>query len=222
MLRTVLVTWATIPIGITFRNKGEQSNMKRIALQLLVGMLTFSSGIAIQRILFKQKPTETTPQVERVETVKYIEVPVPASIPSPTPNLILDYHRAKFDPYGYYTIIGKKPKGFHDFDSLSLEVYVDDEGVGSGGIYVTTAVEHENYDGRTAVFGLVTQQRLFFVTAPFESGFEYRFDGQFLRGSVVVDAGPRKAVLRGTLTKTKKGKKIAECVVEFRVEHLGC
>jgi len=221
MLRTVLVTWATIPIGITFRNKGEQSNMKRIALQLLVGMLTFSSGIAIQRILFKQKPTETTPQVERVETVKYIEVPVPASIPSPTPNLILDFN-SKFEPYGYYTIIGKKPKRFRDFDSVSLEVYVDEEGVGSGDIYVTTDVGHENYDGRTAVFGLVTQQRLFFVTAPFESGFEYRFDGQFLRGSVVVDAGPRKAVLRGTLTKTKKGKKIAECVVEFRVEHLGC
>jgi len=222
MLRTVLVTWATIPIGITFRNKGEQSNMKRIALQLLVGMLTFSSGVAIQRILFTEKRVEPTPQVEQVETVKYIEVPVPASIPSPTPNLILDYNPAKFDPYGYYTIIGKKPKGFHDFDSLSLSVYESEQGVGSGGIYVTTAVEHENNDGQSAVFGLVTQQRLFFVTAPFENGFEYRFDGQFLRGNVVADAGNRKAVLRGTLTKTKKGKKIAEGVVEFRVEHMGC
>ena len=195
--------------------------MKRIALQLLVGMLTFSSGIAIQRILFTEKRLEPTPQVEKVETVKYIEVPVPASIPSPTPNLILDFN-SKFEPYGYYTIIGKKPKRFRDFDSVSLEVYVDDEGVGSGGIYVTTAVEHENNDGQSAVFGLVTQQRLFFVTAPFESGFEYRFDGEFLRGNVVADAGPRKAVLRGTLTKTKNGKKIAECVVEFRVEHMGC
>ena len=196
--------------------------MKRIALQLLVAMLTFSSGIAIQRILFTEKRVEPTPQVEQVETVKYIEVPVPASIPSPTPNLILDYNPAKFDPYGYYTIIGKKPKGFHDFDSLSLSVYESEQGVGSGGIYVTTAVEHENNDGQSAVFGLVTQQRLFFVTAPFESGFEYRFDGEFLRGNVVADAGPRKAVLRGTLTKTKNGKKIAECVVEFRVEHMGC
>jgi len=196
--------------------------MKRIALQLLVGMLTFSSGIAIQRILFTEKRVEPTPQVEQVETVKYIEVPVPASIPSPTPNLILDYNPAKFDPYGYYTIIGKKPKGFHDFDSLSLSVYESEQGVGSGGIYVTTAVEHENNDGQSAVFGLVTQQRLFFVTAPFESGFEYRFDGEFLRGNVVADAGPRKAVLRGTLTKTKNGKKIAKCVVEFRVEHMGC
>ena len=222
MLRTVLVTWATIPIGITFRNKGEQSNMKRIALQLLVGMLTFSSGVAIQRILFTEKRVEPTPQVEQVETVKYIEVPVPASIPSPTPNLILDYNPAKFDPYGYYTIIGKKPKGFHDFDSLSLSVYESEQGVGSGGIYVTTAVEYENNDGQSAVFGLVTQQRLFFVTAQFENGFEYRFDGQFLRGNVVADAGNRKAVLRGTLTKTKKGKKIAEGVVEFRVEHMGC
>jgi hypothetical protein len=196
--------------------------MKRIALQLLVGMLTFSGGIAIQRILFTEKHVEPTPQVEKVETVKYIEVPVPASIPSPTPNLILDYNFAKFDPYGFYTIIGKKPKEFRDFDSFSLDVYVGNSGVGTGDIYVTTAVEHENYDGRPVTFGLVTQQRLFFVTAPFETGIEYRFDGQFLRGNVVADAGERKAVLRGTLTKTKKGRKIAECVVEFRVEHMGC
>jgi hypothetical protein len=197
--------------------------MKRIALQLVVGMLTFSSGIAIQRILFTEKHAEPTPQVEKVETVKYIEVPVPASSPSPTPtpNLILDYNPAKFEPYGYYTIIGKKPKGFRDFDGLSLEVYVDDEGVGSGDILLNTS-EHETYDSQLAVFGLVTQQRLFFVTAPFATGFEYRFDGEFLRGNVVADAGSRKAVLRGTLTKTKKGRKIAECVVEFRVEHMGC
>ena len=196
--------------------------MKRIALQLLVGMLTFSGGIAIQRILFTEKHAEPTPQVEKVETVKYIEVPVPASIPSPTPILILDYNAKQFDPYGYYTIIGKKPKGFHDFDGLSLELYGNDVGNGTGDIYVTDQPEYENWDGRTATFGLVTQQRLFFVTAPFENGFEYRFDGQFLLGNVVADAGPRKAVLRGTLTKTKKGRKIAECVVEFRVEHMGC
>ena len=196
--------------------------MKRIALQLLVGMLTFSGGVTVQRILFTEKHAESTPQVEKVETVKYIEVPVPASIPSPTPNLILDYNPEKFEPYGYYTIIGKKPKGFHDFDGLSLDVYENEDSGGLGDIYVTTAVEHENYDGRAAVFGLVTQQRLFFVTASFESGFEYRFDGQFLRGNVVADAGERKVVLRGTLTKTKKGRKIAECVVEFRVEHMGC
>jgi hypothetical protein len=29
-------------------------------------------------------------------------------------------------------------------------------------------------------------------------------------------------VLRGTLTKTKKGQTIAGCTISFRVEHLGC
>jgi hypothetical protein len=35
-------------------------------------------------------------------------------------------------------------------------------------------------------------------------------------------AGKHKAVLRGTFTKVKAGKKIAQRTVSFRMEHMGC
>ena len=55
-----------------------------------------------------------------------------------------------------------------------------------------------------------------------EEGFDYTFDGEFLRGGVISDAASRKAVLKGKLAKLKQGRKVSECQVKFRVEYLGC
>jgi hypothetical protein len=48
------------------------------------------------------------------------------------------------------------------------------------------------------------------------------FDGHFLRGGMVSNAGRNEAVLKGTLVKLKGGVKVAEDKVKFRVEYLGC
>jgi hypothetical protein len=82
---------------------------------------------------------------------------------------------------------------------------------------------NEEYVGQSLVFGLVTRRHLYFLTAPSnEEGFQYRLDGEFLRGNMVSDAPEGKAVIKGTLTKLKYGQKIAEAVVKFGVIYDHC
>ena len=63
---------------------------------------------------------------------------------------------------------------------------------------------------------------MFLITDSNADGIKYRFDGEFLRGNVATDAGEGKAVIKGTLTKTKNGRRTAECVVKLQVEQHGC
>ncbi len=203
--------------------------MKRLILKkLVVAVLTFSFGVAVDRILTHERHVDRAPQIQALEPVapKVVEAPPeaiagPTSVASPTPNLILDYDPRKFVPYGSYYISGRKPKGFSEFDSLYLELW-ENAGHLTGSIAVQT---HSNdvYGSEAAAFGLVTEKRLYFATAPLsEDTIGYRFDGEFLQGNVVSNAPETKVVLRGKLTKWKKGRKIAECMVNFRIEVDGC
>ena len=81
----------------------------------------------------------------------------------------------------------------------------------------------DNYADARGTFALVSEQRLFFATSNLSNTeFEYWFDGKFLRTDFEAVEGKEVAVLRGTLTKTKNGRKIAEHTFNFRMEHLGC
>ncbi len=74
-----------------------------------------------------------------------------------------------------------------------------------------------------AISGLLTKERLTFVATPVsEEDFEYSFDGYFLRAGVLWNAGKNRAVLRGKLSKSRRGVKTAESEIRFRVEYLGC
>jgi hypothetical protein len=86
-----------------------------------------------------------------------------------------------------------------------------------------TNKQNESWNQYNANFALVTERKLFFVTSKgTESEFEYRFDGEFVKTDFEEFADKNIEVLRGTLTKTKDGRKIAEHTVSFRMEHLGC
>jgi hypothetical protein len=116
--------------------------------------------------------------------------------------------------------LGKKPKQFRDFEYLYIETYQGKDGHLTGNAVIGSKSE-KDFFYQSAVFLLVTEKRLVLVTEPTGLGFEYRFDGEFLRGGVLADAGEGKAVISGRLTKTKNGRRIAERVVKFQVEQHG-
>lgn len=199
--------------------------MKNIVFKLAFTILTFAVGVGFDRVV----SLDRQPQIQNLEpiTPKIVELQtesvVPAAaVPTPTPNLIFDYDPEKFSPDGIYYIMGRKPVAFADFEMFELGLAANLDGRISG--YVEILVNsNDNSYFQSALFALVTERRVVFVTPPLsEDGFEYRFDGEFLRRNLASVAGQNKAVLRGTLTKTKQGRKIAERKVSFRVEHHGC
>lgn len=205
--------------------------MKRLILNLVTMLVTFALSIGIHRLISERQVHDfPPPKVEAVslapfetsrELVETVEPVPPVPDATPTPILVLDYDREKFSPWGYFFIMGRKPKEFADIDGLEVALHPGENSDGS--ISVHTCSSGVDRDWALANFALVTQQRLFFATSQMRnSEVEYRFDGKFIRTDFDAVVGKNIAVLRGTLTKTKNGRKIAEHTFSFRMEHLGC
>jgi hypothetical protein len=148
---------------------------------------------------------------------------------SPVPEFVLDYDPEEFDPRGTYFLLGKKPKDLREFDCFEMVVEGrDGKASGDATLYTKYFGKNEDYhittgSGDYVLSGSVTKKRLAFVASSIsEEDFEFRFDGHFLRGGGVSEAGRNEAVLKGRLTKLKDGVKVAEREVKFRVEYLGC
>ena len=192
--------------------------MKRLAWRVLLFLLTFSVGVAVNGILLSEKHVEPTRIVQTAEpVVKVVQIPVPQPAPSPEPQIILDYDVSKVEHNGYFEIVGKKPRQFRVFVSFGVEIYPTTEGGVQKSITVMTA-DGEKYDYQPAVFALLTSRRLFFISAPFASGFAYRFEGQFLHTNLQDERiGKNSAVIAGRLIKSKNGRTVAKAAVKFRL-----
>jgi hypothetical protein len=200
--------------------------MKRLTLYVLMSLLTFSAGFASQQLFIAKTLVKSTPapRSEQLQTVPILLPPTntfaaaPPVPKPPEPTMFIDYSRKRFDPSGTYLPIGLKQKGLSEFNAFWIDAYELDH---KGYIHVGTS-QNENYQELEVKFALATERRLIFATESTEDGSEYRFEGEFLRGKVIADAPEGQAVLKGTLTKTKKGRKVAEAVVKFSIEIHGC
>ena len=181
--------------------------MKRLILRLTVAILAFGLGVAIDRIFISPQPIEG-PKVERCDPSR-IEVRTVFVPPGPAPALeILDLDGDTLPPSGTFYLT-KTPKGFEDFNFLNVWWWRPNgefEGDGNSNMQA----KGEIGDQRTLVL-LVTRRRVLIITeSKSGSGFGYRFDGEFVphkNPQALTDAG--KPILRGTLTKTKNGKKVS-------------
>lgn len=204
--------------------------MKRLIFCAGMMLVTFAVGIGIHRLI-AQRQVDKAPPPPKVEVVSLAPVelrrespppapPEPAATPKPI--FVLDYDRKKFAPWAVFYVMGQKPRAFADFESL--EVALSEHGDPDDGyIGVNTIGPDSAWDGARATFALVTERRLFFVTSQLrDQEFEYRFDGKFLRTDFMAVDGKKIAVIRGTLTKTRNGRQIAEHTFDFRMEYLGC
>ena len=195
--------------------------MRSVLLCLLTPLLTFSLGVGFDRVISSPPMPVipvSCPQVPPVfvplSKKARIEMPIP---PVPTTTLILDNPTKIMGDMGF-GIIGPKPRGFPYFDFIELTLSV--EGLpDSVSVYESTSDTIYQYD---ANFALITNRKLFFVTSQTDSGFEYRFDGEFVRTDFEKISNKNKVALRGTLTKTKDGQTVAESFVNLDMGYMSC
>lgn len=205
--------------------------MKRVILRVVAMLLTFALGVAVDWLILRRAVKETPPPckvevvspeavVQQIASMAPVAPVAPLPAATPDPNFILDYDPDTFNPYGIYYIMGPKPKEFASFQSLELGLFGHSNE--QGRISIDTQGDYYS-DSVSAVFGLITKDRLFFVTSETpELGVEYRFEGEFIRTDFHVVAGKNTAVLRGVLTRSKNGRTLVKRTVSFRYERLGC
>jgi hypothetical protein len=213
--------------------------MMRLIVHLVIALATFSIGTATTLIFTAPPPPPPVPPVPNVQRVEPLVVNIPEQPATPelsqpaASEFILDYDPKKFDPRGTYSILGRKPKVFREFDVFEMVVEENIDGTPSGDatLYTHYFGKNEEYhittgNGDYTISGSVTEKRLNFIATPLsDEDFEFRFDGQFLkRSGSVADAYRDRPIpaLKGKLTKLRNGVKIAESEVKFRVRYLGC
>lgn len=207
---------------IYFERRRNSLIMKRFILRLTVAVLAFGFGVAIDRVFVTrgQKPRtvwKLEPVVAQPVAACPAATPVPLPSPTPTQYLIFDYDPVKFNPRGTYYPVTRLPDEFAEFNLFEI---ASDEYAGrdTGSAMVQIRTSHF----QDASFMLITEKRLFFfVSERSDIDFEYRFEGEFLANPARL-TDTRKAAVRGTLTKMRDGHTVAESVVSFEVQYLGC
>jgi len=119
-----------------------------------------------------------------------------------------------FRPYGYYSLVGAHPKGFENFDTIQYWRKEDEQSGPdiSERLSGVTADKGVLYRYRT----ITINRRSFVFTTRVVKGTSYSFTGRFLRTDFVnSELDFDKPVLLGTLTKYRRGKKVAEAQVKL-------
>ncbi|HEX5873104.1 MAG TPA: hypothetical protein VFY60_00565 [Pyrinomonadaceae bacterium] len=199
--------------------------MRRSIVSVVATLLAFVAGVGVNRLIWAPSEKNTAP-APRAETVAAVAAVAPPAVPVNTPleplregKIIFDYNDDTFFPDGSYYIEGKTPKEFAEFSGFSITYYEDNDGTGGDIMFFTKT--GETYDEVPVIFGWVTERRVIFLTAPhLKTQVEYRFDGEFIQSDA--DAANGTAVLRGTLTKTDGGRKVAQRVIRLRREQHAC
>lgn len=206
--------------------------LQKIILCAAVALAAFGFSLGLFEIGNYLRPAFKPLKVE-------IKTPQPLASPVVYPERIPDFPQPVFEPAeeiepaeepddwgetGDYYIIGENPKGFEDFQYLS----------------VSTRDYSEKLEKVVAVkpYGLIetekefkfswlniTGKRISFVTKT-RQGVSYQFDGKFIEAEEVEyrikdEVLTDTAVLKGRLTKWRNGKKIAEAKVKLAMSH-GC
>lgn len=116
--------------------------------------------------------------------------------------------RKTFHPYGYFSLVGKPPKGFENFDTIQYWRRQDEQ----RGADISERTSGVNETGgvvyRYATIS-VTRQTFIFDTKAVR-GVSYKFSGRFLRSDFVgSEMNFDKPVLVGRLDKYRNGKRVA-------------
>ena len=196
---------------------------KIYAFRLAIALVTFSLGFSIfsaWQFLPKfqsnqQIVSSALPKIEQVEPIcrfEKIETVTTAAEPliTESPNL------SEFDAGGDYYMVGKLPKGFEEFDSLSI--LTNEYKPNAKGDYEPIPIPPEgslftNKDFKFSRINISNRQ-ISFVTESVK-GISYKFTGAFLEEKDFYTIKDETVVLKGQLIKMKDGKKMAESKVKF-------
>ncbi len=132
------------------------------------------------------------------------------SLLAPQPPLV----QKAFRPYGYYSLVGKAPKGFEKFDTIQYWRKDQEQ----SGPEISERLSGVNETGGVVYKYAsisITRRKFVFTTAKVK-GVSYRFSGRFLRTDFVnAEMDLKKPVLTGTLSRYENGKKVATANVQL-------
>lgn len=119
-----------------------------------------------------------------------------------------------FRPYGYFSLVGKPPAEFKNFDTIQYWSREDEQ----TGPDISSRMSGVNETGgvvyRYATIS-ITRQAFVFTTKSVR-GISYKFSGRFLRSDFVgAEMNFERPVLVGTLSKYRNGKRVAEAAVKL-------
>ena len=120
----------------------------------------------------------------------------------------------EFRPYGYFSMIGKPPKGFENFDTIQYWKKNQEQ----SGPDISDRLSGVNVSGgRVYQYATVSVNRKSFVfTTKKVRGISFSFQGRFLRTDFVEEEFDLdKPVVEGKLSKYRNGKKVAEANVRL-------
>lgn len=125
---------------------------------------------------------------------------------------------SRFDAEGYYYISDDKlPKAFRDFDMMHITTR-NYENAAEENDYEDTLIAPEGFLRTKSVYDFtrinISEKQLAFETEKLD-GVSYKFSGKFIEKGLFWNLESRTPVLKGSLIKLLKGKKIAESKVSF-------
>ena len=197
-------------------------------VRVIIAVVAFTIGVIFVMVstVNRQVDDHSNLQIPEIESTQADFLDPIEQSDVEQPDVTFDYDPTKFQPRGYYSVIGKLPKDLREFRGFALAAFEWDRAKSGDKVSGQIAIVVQSYGIENIYYtmsGSVTKKQLNFVAAPmFEEDFEYKFDGQFLRSGRLAKASKNQAVVEGKLTKLKNGVKISESQVKFRIEYLGC
>ncbi len=216
--------------------------LKNYVLRAAVALTAFGLCVGLFEV-GKYLTADSHLKTEEVKTVQPVEKELPANLPlevpifrshfEPTPAISPLVTEEKtgyeFDAGDDYHIIGDLPKGFRDFETLSI-VTRDYENASVENNYESVAIPPKGFFFTKKEFNFtrinIANRQIAFETEA-KQGISYQFVGEFTDEEAIeakTEDGYEYtdyAVLKGRLKKMRDGRKIAESEVKFAVSH-GC
>lgn len=158
-----------------------------------------------------------------------IKPPIPAS-PVVYQSPVVESKQAEYTPpetsisdevcewneTGDYSLLDENPKGFEDFETLSIVTRIYSEKYPNGiAVKPQGSIQTSQREFKFTWIN-ITGKRISFVTETKKS-VSYQFDGKFVEKIQPTDEENDYPELKGRLTKWLSGKKIAESKVEFGI-----
>ena len=200
----------------------------------IFGISIFSIGQGFQSVFqTKEQNTESAMPVKveqiRIEELIYPprnveEVKTPIGEQTVANTESEEKTEYEFDAGGDYYIIGELPKGFKDFDTLSITTK-NYENVSEENNWEGFSIPPEGYVFTKREFKFVrikiADKQIAFKTET-KKGISYKFVGKFIdEEEIKLGEYSDYAVIKGSIIKMRDGKKIAESKVKFGAVH-GC
>ena len=205
--------------------------LKVYLVRLAIGAGAFACGVGsinfgqyLNSIFQPEKDTAAAAAAAVCPATEQQTLFVPAGALLPPPAIADSEQSApsEFDASGDYYIAGERPKGFKDFDGLSvltvdyetqLEEYPYYAAIPPEGFAQSASGKHKF--ARISVGGIAKQ--LAFETEA-KKGVSYKFVGKFLDEMKYDEAANANILIEGRLTKMRNGKKVAESEVRLAVD----